>query len=243
MIYFKPALKAVACSIALLSVGAHAASETKSPIQLSDMGSFMFAGSVKKASDGETFHGDHGYAQYFIPVHNHSLPVVMWHGGGQSGKSWESTPDGRDGFWQIFTRAGWPVFIIDQPRRGRAGRTYVADSHSQIPTDNKESMAWNTFRLGTWIPPGKPQAFKNTEFPQNPYSLEQFMRWPPPSRQPDGCGLSWPVITVIKTGNIIVFQVVIWPVQLNLANKNPADNLPAQPPVAMAGGPLRRGNR
>lgn len=106
MISFKPALKAVACSIALLSVGAHAASETKSPIQLSDMGSFMFAGSVKKASDGETFHGDHGYAQYFIPVHSHSLPVVMWHGGGQSGKSWESTPDGRDGFWQIFTRAG-----------------------------------------------------------------------------------------------------------------------------------------
>ena len=53
---------------------------------------------------------------------------------------------------------------------------------------------------------------------------------PKPSRQPSGCGLSWPVITVIKTDNVIVFQVVIWPVQLNLANKNPADNLPAQPP-------------
>ncbi|OMP91108.1 alpha/beta hydrolase [Raoultella terrigena] len=190
MIFFKPALKAVACSVALLSVSmasvsANAAGETKSPIQLSDMGSFMFAGSVKSASDGETFHGDHGYAQYFIPVHSHSLPVVMWHGGGQSGKSWESTPDGRDGFWQIFTRAGWPVFIIDQPRRGRAGRTDVADSSSQIPTDNKESMAWNTFRLGTWVPPGKPQAFKNTAFPQGPYSLEQFMRWQTPNTGPE----------------------------------------------------------
>ncbi|EFI8984777.1 hypothetical protein G3809_005014 [Escherichia coli] len=40
------------------------------------------------------------------------------------------------------------------------------------------------------------------------------------SRQPGGCGLSWPVINVIKTGNIIVFQVVIWPVQLNPVNKN-----------------------
>lgn len=42
-----------------------------------------------------------------------------------------------------------------------------------------------------------------------------------PSRQPDGCGLSWPEITVIKTDNIIVFQVVIWPVQLNPVNENP----------------------
>lgn len=40
------------------------------------------------------------------------------------------------------------------------------------------------------------------------------------SRQPGGCGLSWSEITVIKTGNIIVFQVVIWPVQLNPVNEN-----------------------
>ena len=40
------------------------------------------------------------------------------------------------------------------------------------------------------------------------------------SRQPGGCGLSWPEITVIKTDNIIVFQVVIWPVQLNPVNEN-----------------------
>ena len=41
------------------------------------------------------------------------------------------------------------------------------------------------------------------------------------SRQPDGCGLSWSAITVIKTGNVIVFQVVIWPVQLTPVNVNP----------------------
>lgn len=172
-------------ALSLINTSANANSEVKKPIMLSDMGSFMFAGSVNTSSNGETFHGDHGYAQYFIPENSHSLPVVMWHGGGQSGKSWESTPDGRDGFWQIFTRAGWPVFIIDQPRRGRAGRTAVADSSSQIPTDNKESMAWNTFRLGTWVPPAKPQSFKNTAFPQGPYSLEQFMRWQTPNTGPE----------------------------------------------------------
>ncbi|EGW2688176.1 hypothetical protein C6K10_004421 [Salmonella enterica subsp. enterica serovar Enteritidis] len=40
------------------------------------------------------------------------------------------------------------------------------------------------------------------------------------SRQPGGCGLSWSEITVIKTDNIIVFQLVIWPVQLNPVNEN-----------------------
>lgn len=121
------------------------------PIVLTDMGSLMFAGKTDTDEEGNTFHYDHGYAQYFIPQSSHSLPVVMWHGGGQSGKSWETTPDGRDGFWQMFTRAHWPVFIIDQPRRGRAGRTEQASAVSDIPTDHKESIAWNTFRLGKWL--------------------------------------------------------------------------------------------
>ncbi len=38
--------------------------------------------------------------------------------------------------------------------------------------------------------------------------------------QPDGCGLPWSEITVIKTGNFIAFQVVIWPVQLTPVNEN-----------------------
>lgn len=47
------------------------------------------------------------------------------------------------------------------------------------------------------------------------FELVQFS-----SRQPGGCGLSWSEITVIKTNNIIVFQLVIWPVQLNPVNEN-----------------------
>lgn len=70
----KSNFKVVACSLALLTISianakGNVASETKSPIQLSDMGSFMFAGSVKTAADGETFHGDHGYAQLQLCCH------------------------------------------------------------------------------------------------------------------------------------------------------------------------------
>lgn len=153
----------------------------KAPIVLNDMGSFMFGGITKTDEDGDTFHGDHGYAQYYIPTESRRYPVIMWHGGGESGKSWETTADGRDGFWQIFTRAHWPVVIIDQPRRGRAGRTDAVVTASAVPTDHKESMAWNTFRIGPWIPPGKAGVFKNSQFPQDPASVEQFMRWQTPN--------------------------------------------------------------
>ncbi|HBQ4106048.1 TPA: alpha/beta fold hydrolase [Klebsiella pneumoniae] len=155
------------------------------PIVLTDMGSLMFAGKTDTDEEGNTFHYDHGYAQYFIPQSSHSLPVVMWHGGGQSGKSWETTPDGRDGFWQMFTRAHWPVFIIDQPRRGRAGRTEPASAVSDIPTDHKESIAWNTFRLGKWLPPQKPVFFSDSQFPQNERAIEQFLRWQTPNTGPE----------------------------------------------------------
>jgi len=32
------------------------------------------------------------------------LPLVMWHGFGQFGKSWETTADGRESFQNIFLR-------------------------------------------------------------------------------------------------------------------------------------------
>jgi hypothetical protein len=81
----------------------------QSPITLRTMGSFFFSGRVLKNDLGDTCHGDHGYAQYFIPQTARQFPLILWHGVGQSGKSWESTPDGRDGFWQIFTRRDWAV--------------------------------------------------------------------------------------------------------------------------------------
>ena len=65
------------------------------PITLKTMGSLFFGGTVSRAADGATFHGDHGYAQYYIPQNSRNYPLVMWHGIGQSGKTYESTPDGR----------------------------------------------------------------------------------------------------------------------------------------------------
>lgn len=153
-------------------------SAEEQPIVLSRLGSFFFAGRVVRDADGDSYHGDHGYAQYFVPSHARTLPIVMWHGLGQSGKTWETTPDGRDGFLQLFLKRQWPVYLIDQPRRGRAARGIVDESAdtAHIPTMEHESSAWNTFRLGVWQPPAGPSFFSDLQFLREEHCVEQLFR-------------------------------------------------------------------
>ena len=102
----------------------------RAPIVIQEQGSFLSGGTVlktpgtfdpKNATDpaGQTLHGDHAYVFYQIPVNARKLPLVLWHGYGQFSKTWETTPDGRDGFRNIFLRRGFSVYTIDQPRRGQ----------------------------------------------------------------------------------------------------------------------------
>ena len=153
------------------------AQKKEEPIVLRTMGSLFFGGSVTKMESGETFHGDHGYAQYYIPQKSRTYPIVMWHGIGQSGKTYESTPDGREGYMSILPRRDWSVYIIDQPRRGRAGYTMSKiNTTNAIPTILKESAVWDAFRNGIWKQPVNPYFFKTSQFPQSPYAVDQFFR-------------------------------------------------------------------
>lgn len=47
-------------------------------------------------------------------------PILMWHGGGLTGVTWETTPDGREGFDTLFLRHGFNVCVSDAVERGRA---------------------------------------------------------------------------------------------------------------------------
>jgi hypothetical protein len=110
--------------------------QPQAPIEIVDQGSFAVGGSItvapgtfdpRKPLDpaGQSYHGDHAYAFYQIPSHAHHLPIVMWHGAGQSSRSWQTTPDGREGFQTIFLRRHYATYLVDQPRRGEAGRSMV----------------------------------------------------------------------------------------------------------------------
>ncbi|MGL5514710.1 MAG: hypothetical protein ACRDBM_15955, partial [Sporomusa sp.] len=156
--------------------------QEQKPIILKTMGSMFFGGTVRHKENGDTFHGDHGYAQFFVPQKSCNYPLVMWHGLGQSGRSWESTPDGREGFMQILTRRDWSVYIIDQPRRGRAGYTEARPNDpNAVPTTAQESSAWNAFRNGIWTPPKDATLYPGVQFPKDGAAIEQFFRQQTPS--------------------------------------------------------------
>lgn len=67
-------------------------------MQIEEQGSFAVGGTVLTDSLGRTYHGDHAYVFYQKPVDARKYPLVFAHGVGQFSKTWETTPDGREGF-------------------------------------------------------------------------------------------------------------------------------------------------
>jgi len=131
---------------------------------------------MKPGPEGQTYRGDHAYAFYQVPVNPRPLPLVFWHGAGQSSKTWETTPDGREGFQNIFLRRSFPVYLIDQPRRGKAGRSTVP---TPIATAPDEQQWFNQFRVGVW-----PAFFDGVQFSRDPQALDQYFRQMTPNTGP-----------------------------------------------------------
>lgn len=159
----------------------------REPLVIQEQGSFAAGGTVVNAPGtfdprnpriptGQTFHGDHLYTFYQIPVDARELPIVMWHGYGQFSKTWESTPDGREGFQNIFLRRNFPVYLIDQPRRGNAGRSTVETTIAPTPD---EQFWFGQFRVGVW-----PEYFEGVQFSRDPEALEQYFRQMTPDTGP-----------------------------------------------------------
>ena len=92
-------------------------------------------------------------------------------------KTWETTPDGREGFANIFLRRGFSVYLVDQPRRGDAGFS-LASGDAITPMHYDRTM-FTLFRLGRW-----PEYYPDTQFPKDPASLEQFYRQGTPNTGP-----------------------------------------------------------
>jgi pimeloyl-ACP methyl ester carboxylesterase len=147
-------------------------------LHIQSQGSFAVGGTViqspgvfdpyQPTAAGQTLHGDHAYVFYQIPVKPRPYPVILWHGFGQFSKTWETTPDGREGYQNILLRKRFPVYLIDQPRRGNAGRSTVAANIAPTP----DEQAWfGTFRLGIW-----PNFFEGVQFAQDSATLNQYFR-------------------------------------------------------------------
>ncbi|WVD63225.1 hypothetical protein RHO15_07000 [Utexia brackfieldae] len=57
---------------------------------------FMDVYKANMTNGGQTLHGDHTTVSYQIPSNAKSLPLVFLHGAGQSMRTWQTTPDGRE---------------------------------------------------------------------------------------------------------------------------------------------------
>jgi pimeloyl-ACP methyl ester carboxylesterase len=132
------------------------------PLVLQSQGSFTVGGDIvfsHALGSGGSGHiaVNQMYVQYKVPPSSR-VPVVMVHGADLSGKSYETTPDGRMGWEEYFVRKGHAVYLPDQVSRARSGFDPTVFNHvhsgtarpSAQPSINRFSneSAWTVFRFG-----------------------------------------------------------------------------------------------
>ncbi|GGH19591.1 esterase [Alsobacter metallidurans] len=118
------------------------------------------------------------YVHYRCPEVATRPPIVLIHGSNHTGATFETTPDGREGWATLFVRLGHPVYVVDQVGRGRSGfdPTPLNEAIDQrdLSLTHKAPLyaragAWVNFRFG----PRYPEPFPNTQFPLD--HLDHYM--------------------------------------------------------------------
>jgi pimeloyl-ACP methyl ester carboxylesterase len=160
------------------------------PLTIKEQGSFFVGGEKKTvttpgnsavpAQTGEIT-VNQMYVQYQIPMNgDRHVPVVMVHGCCLSGKTWETTPDGRMGWSEYFVRKDRSVYLADQVSRARSGfdPTAFADVRSgktppaQMPgiLSASHEIGWTVFRFG----PKFGEVFPDEQFPMQ--AIDEFYK-------------------------------------------------------------------
>jgi len=208
-----------ACSPATVAQDA----ESKQPVVIAQQGSFSVGGrtvqgagvfdptkSPAGTNQGQTLWVDQMYVQYQIPVDTHRYPLVLVHGGGGTGRVWESTPDGREGYQTIFLRRGYSVYIVDFPRRGRSGQPTFNGPFGNL--DGTQVVAnvtgktgvqfgWTRWRIG----PTYPEVFPVQKFPADRASIDQFFQSLVPTVSDDATVITDALVVLLdKIGPVIL---------------------------------------
>lgn len=167
-------------ALVLAACAAPKAPSASDPLTIASQGSFFVGGRNVKSNDlamvgffppTGTITVDQIYVHYQVPVAAQRKPLVLVHGCCLSGKTWESTPDGRMGWDEFFVRRGFPTYVVDQASRGRSAADTSAivqvkagrggpDKLPDVFGAGQES-AWQIFRFG----PEYPKVFPGMQFP------------------------------------------------------------------------------
>jgi pimeloyl-ACP methyl ester carboxylesterase len=150
--------------------------ESTSALSVAEIGSFFAGGCIHRLEglakrervgtpggpvhfvdpNGELMAGQM-YVQYVrLARPGATAPLLMWHGGGMTGASWETTPDGRPGWQMFFLRSGFDTYISDAVERGRASWAPYPQVYAEAPYFRTAREAWEeAFRFGpqgSWHP-------------------------------------------------------------------------------------------
>jgi pimeloyl-ACP methyl ester carboxylesterase len=160
------------------------------PLTLQDEGSFFVNGqSYRSEYPGASLNTgpapagnitiNQMYVHFRIPAAKKGVPIVMVHGSQHTGMTYETTPDGREGWATWFVRQGHPVYVVDHSGRGRSGfNPTPVNAVRDGGVDPKTlpsfflgpiDRAWANFRFGAEYP--KP--FPNVQFPLE--ALDQYL--------------------------------------------------------------------
>ena len=138
------------------------------PIMLERQGSFE-AGGRKLAEPGKSLSCDHGHVEFQIPVRPRSIPLFLWHS--SSTAVWERRWDGGEGFRDIFLRRGFPIYIWDGPRVGRAN--YGCEDYGYRAVTGRDEGNFTAWRFGG----ASGQWYRGVQFPTgDAEALNQAMR-------------------------------------------------------------------
>jgi pimeloyl-ACP methyl ester carboxylesterase len=179
---------------ALLALAAGAASAQ--PLEVKEMGSFHIGGrqvtldglpvreivftpgaAPFKSDPNGDFEVEQMYVQYVRLANPRAkFPMLLIHGGGLTGVTWETKPDGSPGWQMFFLRQGHDTYLSDAVERGRASWARYPEIYKTEPFFRAKKEAWELFRIG---PPdsyrtdaAQRSAYPDTKFPVK--AFEQF---------------------------------------------------------------------
>jgi pimeloyl-ACP methyl ester carboxylesterase len=154
--------------------------EPKSPLILKSRGSFFVGGKPVEQSfvqlgsqrPADRITVDQMFVEFMVPTGETKLPIVLVHGTGLSGNSFDTTPDRRMGWYEYFVRKQHLVYVVDQVGRARSGFNQAvfndtaaglkaAAEQPRISRMGDRYAAWGNFRFG----PKDGVPFDDTQYP------------------------------------------------------------------------------
>src|SRR3984893_11851121 len=154
------------------TAGAAAQEDELGPFVVGEQGVLYEGGTYDNPASPTTMSGQM-HVFYQIPAGHERdsarVPIVMIHGSQQTGANFLGTPDGRPGWAAFFVSHGWPVYVIDQPGRGKSG--YFPNAYGPQAANPSPTTVQRMFTAPELTTPLQwPQAALHTQWPGGPGS-------------------------------------------------------------------------